>query len=719
MSTSSNPSAPPLPEPIPLVDVLRALPKKELNSLILRVKAKVDPAKRIDVQSQLARTLLVLPELRDPASLPLATRDLLHRIAEERGNLVVETLPGAVEPLIERGIVFARKMDAGFELVLPVAFMLQLRAWAGEDPRSVRALLAQAHPDVAASIASHYLGRTATPPLALALESAFLLLTDPSQLSRELEALAPLERKLLHAIEEVGSEVDTEELLELEREPMRLRGATGATPSRRGVGFALERRGFLIPVHPNRHVVPTEVARLVGAERRSEREEQRRQVRERVAREDFMPRRARFAQDPVPLALAMALALRDSGVEVRDGVGTPRSLLSKLATRFGRAPNDVALAAALSRVVGLWDLEGITAESPPGSYRVCEVGRVLFEAWRRGGAWDESREDGELMRVSAESREAGAVGVVRSIVLEGLQELGDGRWAPWGAVAQYLEADPRTPGLTRLIERWAQRSGVEPALPLDIAKRMATETLHALGVVDLAVPDEDELSQGPMLRITPRGRAWLGGMPASTELAPSQFLDNQCLRIGAASRVAHVLALSGVVEIGSVEGALDLTLSNRVLSAAIGAGIEPDLIRAKLEGVAQVPDPIVRQLAQASAVLGRGEFVETAGFLWVEDPEIRQMLATRRQTQDLFVDPSPPSGLLVAAGVDLDRLSRRCRALGVEILIEGGVYYTHSVAPPSRGRRSDAPASRGPATSRLRAEAPASKRPRRRRTAVK
>ena len=45
-----------------------------------------------------------------------------------------------------------------------------------------------------------------------------------------------------------------------------LRGATGATPSRRGVGFALERRGLLVPVHPNRHVIPTEVAQLVGAE---------------------------------------------------------------------------------------------------------------------------------------------------------------------------------------------------------------------------------------------------------------------------------------------------------------------------------------------------------------------------------------------------------------------------------------------------------------------
>src|SRR5690606_42123425 len=90
------------------------------------------------------------------------------------------------------------------------------------------------------------------------------------------------------------------------------------------------------------------------------------------------------------------------------------------------------------------------------------------------------------------------------------------------------------------------------------------------------------------------------------------------------------------------------------------AGLEPDAIRECLEAVVEVPDPIARQLAQASAVLGRGECVEAAGFLWVEDPEIRQMLGTRRQTADLFVDPSPPAGLLVAPGVDLDKLARRC-----------------------------------------------------------
>ena len=154
MATNDLPiSTPPLPQPRRLVDVLRGLSEKELKTLIQRVYAKIDPAKRIDVPSQLARTLLVLPEVRDPSLLPRPTFELLHRIAEEKGILMVDAVPPAAEPLVQRGIVFEQTSEHGVELILPIAFLLQLRAWPGEDPRGVRALLAQVHPDGAAAIA--------------------------------------------------------------------------------------------------------------------------------------------------------------------------------------------------------------------------------------------------------------------------------------------------------------------------------------------------------------------------------------------------------------------------------------------------------------------------------------------------------------------------------------------------------------------------------------
>ncbi len=679
-----------------LVHVLRALPKKDFQMLIRRIDAAVDPAKRIDVPSQVARLLLNSVELREPGRLGRASAELLIKTAQVGGVFRVESAPAGLEPLVKRGLVFPRKVKGGIEIILPIAFMLEMKSWDGDDPRSARALLSQASQEVATAIASHYLGRPVAPPISLALEEAWAVLTQPERLSEELSSLPPQERKLLHSVEEVGGEVDTEELLEMEREPVRLRGASGATPSRRGVGFALERRGFLIPVHPNRHVIPTEVTRLVGAERLSEREALRAKIRDKVRAEDYIPQRARFAQEVVPLVLGIAMAVHGGEAEVRPGVGTPKSLLSKMATRFARPPEVIALVAALSRIAGLWDESATASEGRPGQLRLEEIGSLIFETWRRGAAWDESRPDGELLRAQGEAREAGASGVIRNIVVEALQELGDGQWAPWGAIQDYLNADPRIPGLTRLMERTSSKLGIELAPPVEVARRMAVETLHVLGVVDLASPDEGDDVVGPMLRITPRGRAWLSGTSSNTPSRPGKFIDNQTLRVGTSVALWNVLELNALTEVGNVEGDLDLTLTPRTLALAIGTGIDPSVLRARLEAVAALPDPIQRQLAQASAVLGRAEFVPAAGFIWIDDPEVRRMLSTRRSTADLFVNPSPPSGLMVTAGVDLDKLSRRCRTLGVEILDGGRVHFAQSAAPPSRrNRKSDAPPSSG------------------------
>jgi hypothetical protein len=76
------------------------------------------------------------------------------------------------------------------------------------------------------------------------------------------------------------------------------------------------------------------------------------------------------------------------------------------------------------------------------------------------------------------------------------------------------------------------------------------------------------------------------------------------------------------------------------------------------------------------------------------------MLRTRRPTQELFVDPSPPGGLLVTAGTDLDRLARRCRTIGVEVIAEGQVVRARTVPPPPSSKSMPPPSSRSPASPR-------------------
>jgi hypothetical protein len=692
-----------------LVDILRALPSGELDALIGRLGIAIVAAKRIDTPSQVARALASLPEIRDPSRLPDASAELLHRIAEARGSLVVQAIPMGLEPLAARGIVFARvrgdvelsrasgdrtltPTSTPIELVLPDAYIVQLRSWEGEDPRGVRALIAQAPFETVSAIASHYLGRPATPPLALSLEIAWQVLSDPAKVAAEIDRLAPVEKRLLEALEREGGEVDTEELLDLEREPMRLRGATGATPSRRGVGFALERRGLLIPVHPNRHIVPTEVAAVVGAARQAARENRRAQIRSFVLDTDHAPRRARFADDPVPLAIAIAMAVREPGLEVRDGVGTPRSLIVRLAQRFGRDPDLVALVCALSRAVGLWNQSAISSASPPGSLALHDLNTVFYTAWWRGGAWDEARPDAEVLRLPPEARDSSAVGVLREMVIDALRELGEGRWLPWEAVAGYVRDDTRTAGVDRLLRRWAERSGFEPPPPTDVARRIALESLPALGVIDVGVEEgakeddgrtEGPALVGPTLRLTPRGRALLNGKQPTNEPVVSRFIDSQILRLGPQTRVSAILGLAPLIEIGKVTDNIDVILTPQSLARALAAGVEAEAVRARIEAVASLPDTLSRLIAQASVVVGRGTFSAANGFLWVDDANVREMLRTRRQTADLFVDPSPPAGLLIAPGMDLDRLARRCRALGVEVIVEGQVMKGRSTAPPA------------------------------------
>ena len=110
-----------------LVDILRLLPESELRALISRMGIKIDAAKRIDPPSQVARVLVGLPDVRDPIRLPTASRELLQRIAEAGGSLIVPSLPAGLEALVGRGVVYARKSGRGIELVLPIAFLVQLQ----------------------------------------------------------------------------------------------------------------------------------------------------------------------------------------------------------------------------------------------------------------------------------------------------------------------------------------------------------------------------------------------------------------------------------------------------------------------------------------------------------------------------------------------------------------------------------------------------------------
>ena len=279
--------------------------------------------------------------------------------------------------------------------------------------------------------------------------------------------------------------------------------------------------------------------------------------------------------------------------------------------------------------------------------------------------------------------------MVRELVIEALRELGEGRWVPWSSLAGWLRSDHRVPGLARLLRRWGERVGAEPVDPMEVARRIVHESLPALGILDLGededLPhdaDSDGDSPPIALRLTTRGRALLAGKAPPADETPSKFLDTHVLRLGGSAPVGAILGIAPFVELGRAAETLDLIVAPQTLARALSAGLEAEILRTRIEAIAPLPDTLSRMLAQASIVVGRATWVASAGFLWVEDPNVREMLRTRRPTQELFIDPSPTGGLLVVAGADIERLARRARTIGVEILVDGQVLRARTIPPP-------------------------------------
>jgi hypothetical protein len=431
------------------------------------------------------------------------------------------------------------------------------------------------------------------------------------------------------------------------------------------------------------------VAAIIGAERRREGEKRREEIRSHVFEEDHLPRRAKFSVDPAPFAIAMTMTLRESSTDVKPGVGTPRSLVSRLAQRFGREHEAAALVAALSRALGLWEAGGVSAATPPGSYRLNELSSLLFDTWRRGGAWDEARAEAEMLRVQPEHRDPSPVSVLREMVLDALLDLGEGQWVPYAPLMAYIEDDPRIGGLERLFARWGRRVGVPTPSASQIAQRILVESLPTLGVVDLGGADVNAASgSGEMkslaLRLTSRGRRFIASkvLDAGTD---GEFTEPRRLRLGSSARVVDVLELGPFVDIGAAEGHLELEVSATAVARGLATGIQASDMLRRLGELAEVPKELGQALEQAGTVIGRGTFAGASGFLWVEDPEVRNMLLTAPTLAELFVDPSPPGGLLVQPVVDPERLVRRCRAMGVDIDVEeSAVRIRHSSAPPPK-----------------------------------
>ncbi len=650
----------PLPAgPVALEQALEALTDDQLVALARNVRLVIDPSKRISPRQQMARALAVRTGLGRAEAWTASERALVAQLVLARGRLFCDELEHA-QRLGEQGWIFSVRDEERTQLVMPLAFQLTLPWIERESPRSARVLLAQTSDANVNLLARHFQPRAIGLPRALALEPVLGALVDPGSVRGLMGELGPAETQVLRGVVSRGGEVDTEELLDIERQPLRLQTTTGATRARSGVSFELERRGLLLPLPPNRHCLPSEVLGVV-AERQLQRLNARRSASlAALADRDEQPSRAQYSLDVAPLAVAISLVARHKR-PARRSVGTPKSLIKSLAKQFGADVAAVELVAALCRKIGLWEPIDVVPSMSFG-----QLGRALFETWKDGAVWDEGRLVAEIQRAGKGTRQPSPGSVVRDVVIEALRAVATDAWVPYALLQQYVFGDVRLLGLDSQQTRFARRTSLEVVAVAEIFDRVLFQSLFALGALDVAEAEPDAEQPGPLVRLNRRGLSFVSDEPTEV-VSRAHFVDDHTIAVGSADSLAALLALSDLVEVGDLTGGLNLLLSSHLVEAKLSAGADPHELEQRISAVCPPSSQLADILFHAGERLQPVQFVPCSGFVWLDDPRLLQEVRSKRALAALFVEPSPPGGLLVAADVPWDRLVRRCRAAGIDV----------------------------------------------------
>lgn len=632
-----------------LADALAALDARSFERLCRRHGIHIDPKKRLSPAEQAARQLVEQPPMARIDALPEAARNVAWLLATTPEGAPRLELGGGVLPLLDGDLVFPVPGRSG-QVAMPAEFRVQLPPGPGEDRTSARALLAIQDDETWSLLGTQMLGRQPVGPAPIWMGAVLARLESPQGIREILSGLSPKQRRLLEAIEARGGQLETDELLELERSPIRV--TTAALPTR-SASYHLSIRGLLLPRSRGVWVIPAEVAAHVGAPRRAVERAERKRLLARVAGdEELSPPRARLAEDAGPLAVAVLAALRRRGALPSDGRGVRRSELKAVATEVGIEPQAAELYAALARAAGA------RFEAAP----LAEAGAVLFATWRETEAWDEAREDPDVHRAGDTLASLPTpTRAVREIMLDLLEAMPPERFAPIEEVAQASVNDLRASGAPRLLERAAKRAGgrVLDRVPA-IAERILKESLPRLGAADRARVDGREV-----VRLSARAREWMEGIVRPSPGA--SHWEGGRLRVGGDVRVRSILAAAEGAEAIASQGGLVLRVDGASVLAALERGLTAKELRERWSQLAAPFDAAAeRALARGvEATRPRLPFVPVSAYLPVADANLRERLLAAPELAGMFAKSSPLDGLLVRPGVSREQLETGLTKLGV------------------------------------------------------
>lgn len=625
-----------------LLELILSLPPARIEELAARWHIAIDRKKRLTAAEQVARGMVLVPRWLEQAKLSDGAREALRLLAAAPRGLALGSLPEDVHALVEQGFVYVDPQRTT-RVLLPAAFRLQLPGSPSDSPRAARLLLSGVPEEARRELCQYHLQRLPPLPWPMLLETALERLEDASWVKQELSKLADSERALLSAIDGAGGEASAEEVLELSREPVRIaHGGTVQVPRRSAI-FALARRGLAL-ARAEGWVIPDEIERVVGRERRARAgvERQRLLMSRHVL--DLTPARAEHAIAPSFLTTVLLAELSSHDQLPLEGRGMSRVAVRRAALQLVIAPERAELLVCLARADGL-----IYATTP-----LSAVSERIWNVWRRGGAWDEAAREPDMFR-PGHPMTAKATLLVREALLDTLTLLPPTQFALASDVLATAASDRRAPAAQRALSLAARLGHDVLGTVAELSRALLERSLPSLGLVDVG-----QIAEGQVVRLSQAARSWLENSQEQNEPAPEQAAEwrgELRLWCGAGCSVAAVLEAARYGRAWLDDAGVSIELTEDSLSR--GADHDPDLagLHAALSSlVVSMPDALLHAFQVATAQRPLFGMARVGGFLEIDDPVLRRALYDDADATSVFAAPPLHEGLLVRTGVAESRV---------------------------------------------------------------
>jgi|GEM_PF-6562516 len=642
-----------------LESVLRLEPER-LEALAARWHIAIDPRKRLTPAEQVARGMVQVPRWLDPAHLGEGAREAIRLLAAAPRGLPAESLPADLGELLEEGFLF-REPGRAQRICMPAAYRLQLPASPSDSPRAARLLLQQVTEEARRELCQHHLKRVPPLPWPMLLEPVLERLEDAEWVRQEIAGASDAERALLWAVDALGGEVIGEEVLELEREPVRIAHGGNVQVPRRSAIFSLARRGLVL-TRAEGWVVPDEVERVVGRERRKRAGIERQRLLMSRHVQELTPARAALAEPAGPLAVGLMAALAAVSELPAEGRGISKGAVRRVAQDFHIEPERAEFLLCLARADGLFFART----------SVRSASERLTTAWRRGGAWDESALEPDLFRPGHRAT-CRATFLIREALLDTLLLVSAGEFALASDVEAVTCADRRALTAQRALSV-ASRAGQEMREGvLDVVHVLLERSLPSLGLLD-----RGQVEQHRVVRLSLDARRWLERALASEhqrDEAPQQsasFRDDWRLVCGFECDVGAIIEAARYGSVWLEERGIGVAFSEASLSHA--ADHDPDLagLRASLSALtASAPPPKLQAAIQhASEQRPMCTFIRASAFVEIDDPALRDAVYQDPDGAGLWAGSPLVGGLLVKPGASASRVHELLTRHGARLYTE-------------------------------------------------